>query len=148
MLQLRSPTVLVHATSLVLWALIAFTGTAWVLRGVGNPMSQGPGAQGEEVVMDVDTTATARSLGLVSAAPVAAPTLASRFQLVGVLVGGPSQGAALIAVDGKPAKPFRVGATVADDLVLQSVQGRRVNLGVGMGMDAAASLTLELPVRK
>ena len=66
--------------------------------------------------------------------------------LVGVLAGGANQGAALIAVDGKAAKPFRVGATVAEGLVLQSVQGRRVNLGAGG--DATAALTLELPARK
>jgi general secretion pathway protein C len=72
--------------------------------------------------------------------------LASRFQLLGVLAGGPNAGAALIAVDGKPAKPFRVGAVVSDGLVLQSAQGRRVSLGVAL--DGAPTLTLDLPVKK
>src|SRR6218665_1378416 len=46
-----------------------------------------------------------------AAAPVAAPP--GRFALIGVLSGRRSGGgAALIAVDGKPARPFRIGAAV------------------------------------
>ena len=146
MLHLRLPTVLVHTTSLVLWAVVAFSATSWVLRGSGNDMASSLSTPEEQRTLEADATATARSLGLVAAGPVAAPALASRFQLVGVIAGGPTQGAALIAVDGKPAKPFRVGAPVAEGLVLQSVQGRRVALGPGG--DAAATLTLELPARK
>jgi general secretion pathway protein C len=146
MMHLRLPTVLVHTTSLVLWAVVAFSATSWVLRGSGNDMASSLSTPQEERTLEADATATARSLGLVAAGPVAAPALASRFQLVGVIAGGPTQGAALIAVDGKPAKPFRVGAPVAEGLVLQSVQGRRVTLGAGG--DAAATLMLELPARK
>ena len=146
MMHLRLPTVLVHTTSLVLWAVVAFSATSWVLRGSGNDMASSLSTPEEQRTLEADATATARSLGLVAAGPVAAPALASRFQLVGVIAGGPTQGAALIAVDGKPAKPFRVGAPVAEGLVLQSVQGRRVTLGAGG--DAAATLTLELPARK
>ena len=54
-----------------------------------------------------------------------------------------SSGAALISVDGKPAKPFRVGASVDGRLILQSVQGRRAVLATGM--DAPAEVTLDLP---
>ena len=146
MLSARAPFVLVHATSLVLWALVAFSATSWVLRGSDHDMASGLSTPQEQPTLEVDATATARSLGLVATGPVAAPALVSRFQLVGVLAGGPSQGAALIVVDGKPAKPFRVGAPVAEGLVLQSVQGRRVNLGAGG--DVAAILTLDLPARK
>lgn len=146
MLSARAPFLLVHASSLVVWGLVAFSATSWVLHDAGSDMSSSLSAPREELGLEVDATATARSLGLVAVGPVAAPALASRFQLMGVLAGGPSQGAALIAVDGKPAKPFRVGAPVAEGLVLQSVQGRRVNLGAGG--DAAATLTLDLPARK
>jgi general secretion pathway protein C len=72
--------------------------------------------------------------------------LASRFQLQGVMAGGPDAGAALISVDGKPAKPYRVGAVVADGLLLQSAQGRRVSLG--SAMVGPQTLVLELPVKK
>ncbi len=146
MLPTRTPFLLVHTTALLVWALVAFSATSWVLRGTGQDMASSPSIPQAEPALAVDATATARSLGLVAAGPVAAPALASRFQLVGVLAGGPSQGAALIAVDGKPAKPYRLGAPVAEGWVLQSVQGRRANLG--LGADAAATLTLELPARK
>ena len=64
----------------------------------------------------------------------------------GVLADQNSAGAALISVDGKPAKPYRVGDVVEDGLVLQSVQGRRAGLGQAGG--GSAVLTLELPALK
>jgi general secretion pathway protein C len=95
---------------------------------------------------DVDTTAAARSLGAMPVQAAAAPSLASRFQLVGVLDGGPYAGAALIAVDGKPPKPFRVGALVDDGLVLQGTETKRVSLGAGV--QGPSSLMLDLPAKK
>jgi general secretion pathway protein C len=95
---------------------------------------------------EVDVSAAARSLGAAPLQVPAAPTLANRFQLQGVMAGGPDAGAALISVDGKPAKPYRVGAVVVDGLVLQSAQGRRVSLG--SAMDGPQTLALDLPVKK
>ena len=57
--------------------------------------------------------------------------------------GATGAGAALIAVDGRPPKPFAVGSAVEAGLVLQSVEGRRARLGPAPG--APAALTLELP---
>jgi general secretion pathway protein C len=51
-----------------------------------------------------------------------------------------------MAVDGKPAKPYRVGALVTDGLVLQSAQGRRISLGASV--DGPPTLVLELPAKK
>ena len=132
--------------SLVVWALVAFSAVTWVLRwtapsGVSSVTRAEP-----QPMPELDATAVARSLGAAPVQAVAAPSFASRFQLLGVLAGGPNAGAALIAVDGKPAKPFRVGAVVSDGLVLQSAQGRRVSLGVAL--DGAPTLTLDLPVKK
>ncbi len=109
----------------------------------------------------VDTAAVAQALGASGAeAPAGAvvPSLAaSRFVLTGVVAGRSQQGAALIAVDGKPPKPFAVGARVADDWTLRSVQPRRAALvraraaeegteGATAPSDAAhAELVLELP---
>jgi general secretion pathway protein C len=90
---------------------------------------------------------------LLGAAPVreAAPgvvavqsPLASRFRLLGVAAprqGGDRSGLALIAVDGKPARSYMVGAAVDGDLVLQSVHPRGAKLG-GHGADAQVSLEL------
>lgn len=146
MLMPRYPFLLVHTASLLVWALVAFSAVAWGLRwsASGNADALSPLAQPTPAEPELE--AAARSLGALPAAALAAPTLASRFQLLGVLSGGASQGAALIAVDGKPARPYRVGRVVVDDLVLQSAQGRRVSLGASA--QGPAALTLELPAKK
>lgn len=56
-----------------------------------------------------------------------------RFTLIGVVAprgaAHSSQGVALIAVDGQPAKAFKTGSLVVDDLALLSVEKRLVRLG-------------------
>lgn len=79
--------------------------------------------------------------GLVPQAPGVAPAVPSRYALLGVAAGKAQGGAALISVDGQPARPVRVGATLEGGLVLQSVTGRRAVLSSGDG----PGLTLELP---
>jgi general secretion pathway protein C len=69
--------------------------------------------------------------------------VASRFALVGVVASRGDNATALIAVDGKPAKPIRVGGTVDEGLVLQSVEARRAILAASAG--SSAGVTLELP---
>jgi general secretion pathway protein C len=59
-----------------------------------------------------------------------------------VVANRSQKGAALIAVDGKPPKPYRVGAPVDEGIVLQSVESRRAVLA---GPDGAPVLTLDLP---
>ncbi|MEN9619132.1 MAG: hypothetical protein RL406_1369 [Pseudomonadota bacterium] len=140
-----SSRVVLPAASLLVWGAVAFSAVTWGLRWSATGESNSNATAAAQALPEVDVSAAARSLG---AAPVqaAAPTLASRFQLQGVMAGGPDAGAALIAVDGKPAKPYRVGAVVADGLVLQSAQGRRVNLGAAV--DGPQTLVLELPAKK
>jgi len=79
-----------------------------------------------------------------STAPVA-PEAASRFALSGVVADPSKQGAALISIDGKPPRPFRVGSKVGDNYVLQSVGVRAATLGAQV--DGPAAFTLQLPVR-
>ena len=50
-----------------------------------------------------------------------------------------------IAVDGKPAKPFRVGAAVDEGLVLQALGPRQAQLGASMG--GPATVTLDMPLK-
>ena len=66
--------------------------------------------------------------------------------LVGIVANAKNSGAALISLDGKPARPYRVGAKVDDGLVLKSVAPRRAMLA--SGPDAPESVTLELPALK
>jgi len=49
-------------------------------------------------------------------------------------------------VDGKPAKPFRVGSAVDDRLLLQSVESRRAVLAETTS--GPAVVTLELPLAR
>ena len=67
----------------------------------------------------------------------------SRYVLVGVIAKNSQAGAALISIDGQDAKPVRVGSLVDDDIVLQSVTGRRAVLASRNGN--VPDFTLELP---
>jgi general secretion pathway protein C len=95
--------------------------------------------------MALDPQSVAKALGGGKAALVGNDGSTGRtpFVLVGVLAAGAHKGAALISVDGKPAKPYAVGALVADGLVVQSVGARRATLAVAI--DGPAHMTLELP---
>ena len=141
-----SSRVVLPAATLLVWGAVAFSAVTWGLRwsATGNPPSNATTAA--QTLPEVDVSAAARSLGAATVQSAAAPTLASRFQLQGVMAGGPDAGAALLAVDGKPAKPYRVGAVVADSLVLQSAEGRRISLGASI--DGPQALVLELPAKK
>ena len=74
-----------------------------------------------------------------------APELASRLVLLGVVADPSGRGAALLAVDGKPARPYRVGAEVVDGYVLKTLDARAATLSAGAAGPAA--LTLQLPAR-
>lgn len=132
--------------SLLVWGAVAFSAVTWGLRWSATGAAPSNATAAAQTLPEVDATAAARSLGAAPVQAAATPTLASRFQLQGVMSGGPNAGAALIAVDGKPAKPYRVGAVVADGMVLQSVEGRRIS--VGASMDGPQTLLLELPAKK
>ncbi|MBC7918431.1 MAG: general secretion pathway protein C [Rhodoferax sp.] len=133
--------------TLALAALAAGSAVYWVLKWPSAP-AQVSVAE-EPAAASLDSSAVARALGG-GAAPVAnavAP-VSSRFVLAGVVSGGVHRGAALIAVDGKPAKPYRVGAVVAEQWVLSAVQPRRVVLAPQASGAADAGITLELPPKK
>ncbi|MES2949425.1 MAG: type II secretion system protein N [Pseudomonadota bacterium] len=131
-----------RATTFALAALAALSGAYWILKSTdSNSVSSVPATS----FAALDPQALARALGggNTGAQLGASPVVERAYALVGVLADSRSGGAALIAVDGKPAKPYRVGATVDGNLVLQSVVGRRAVLGAGI--DGPAQLTLELP---
>lgn len=124
-------------------ALVAASAVYWVLRWP-QPVMAPPVAAAAPQDAAPDAQVLARLLGQAAVATTA--TVVSpggRYALTGVLAGPGPRGAALISIDGKPAKPFRVGALVADNLYLQSVLGRRAVLAAGAA-DAPPSLTLEM----
>jgi len=140
------PRLLLRTTTLLVWAALAFSAVAW-----GSRWSNGLGADAlssvtAPTVSAPDGRAAARSLGAQAPAAVVAPALASRLQLLGVMTGGPDQGVALIAIDGKPPQRYRVGAPVTEGLLLQSVHARNVILAASL--DGTSALTLDLPRKK
>jgi general secretion pathway protein C len=131
---------------MLVWGAVAFSAVTWALQWSALDASPRQAQASPPAVSEVNTAAVAQTLGAAPVQALAAPTLASRFQLLGVMAGDASQAAALIAVDGQAAKPFRVGAVVADGWVLQSAHDRRVSLGATA--NGAQTLVLELPAKK
>ena len=131
------------------WALAVARGGCWGLRLSARPVGLTVPAVAPAAVAP-DAQAMARLRGVPTAGAAAAraraASLTSGFGLLGVLAGRSSGGgAALIAVDGQPAKPFRVGAVVDEGLVLQSLDPRQARLGASV--DGPASLTLDMPAK-
>lgn len=140
----------VRLATFALWALTAASVAYWGLRLSAPVGTTGPVALAA-VAMAPDASAIARVLGGSAAPPPvtsekrAAPTV-GRLVLVGVLAGTSSGGgAALIAVDGQTAKPFRVGGQVAEGLVLQALAPRQARLGASA--QGGTTLTLDMPLR-
>lgn len=122
--------------------------THWVLKWIGT-LSPSPAAPSVSFnSAQTDPQSVARFLAgdqVVAKAQPGLPVVSasSRFKLLGVVAAPSSNGQALISVDGKPARPYRVGAQVTDDLVLHSVAPRSASLAASR--DGPVSMTLELP---
>jgi len=74
---------------------------------------------------------------------VALDSAASRYKISGVVAGKNDAGYALIAVDGKPARPFMVGSQVSDNLLLQSVN--KAGAALATSLDGPVAIRLDLP---
>lgn len=135
-------------SAFVVWAFAAAVAVFWGLRLGVRPLAAPPGTP---VAVDAvrPTGDWTRLLGPdARTAPAAAAPVAesSRFRLLGVVAQGaggtPRGGVALLAVDGKPPRAWRVGARIDGDLVLKSVSRRGVQIGPLQG---PATVSLELP---
>ncbi len=131
------------------WALVAGAALFWGLK----LFVTAPQAPRETTVVQAGAGARGdltRLFGVDAPPPVAVaaaqPAVDARFQLVGVVSPRSSQaaneGLALIAIDGKPAKAYRIGAAVDGGNVLQSVQARSASLGPRGG---ASLVSLQIP---
>jgi general secretion pathway protein C len=134
----------VRSTTFVLWTLAALSTVYWGLK-MASSSSDTPSVPPVVRAPAADPVAVGRLLGAQpqAAATTPAGNLAGRFVLTGVVASDSGGGAALIAVDGKPPRPYRVGARVDEGLVLQSVQGRRALIGASP--EGPTTVTLELP---
>ncbi len=135
--------------SLFIWALAAASAVFWGLK----LWAQSQPVPTDATVVQVSQPLQGDLTRLLGADPVAAPVATAaapvadvRLTLVGVISPRGNQhareGLALISVDGKPARTYRVGAVVDGDRVLQSVSLRGASLGPSGG---AAQVALSLP---
>lgn len=127
-------------------ALAAASATYWLLQwNAAAPQSATASAMTTAAkTRQIDPQRVARLLGggQTLVALSAADSVARRFKLTGV-VATRSNGYAVISIDGKPARPYRVGTQVDEALVLRSVAPRSAALATSA--DAPAAFTLELP---
>lgn len=129
----------------LLWLAAGLSVGYWVLQFLGRSAVT-PVVAVATTPPPPDSMAVARTLGAVPVAAVGAapvPTAPPRYVLLGVVSTGTDGGAALIAVDSQPPRPYRVGAALDGGLVLQAVTRSTVRLGPSL--DAPASMELTLP---
>ncbi|MCZ8110620.1 MAG: hypothetical protein ACK5Y8_09125 [Betaproteobacteria bacterium] len=141
--------------TVVVWALATAAAVAWGLRVFVQPAPVPAGA----LVADATPVLQAELTRLLGADPLpastaapeaAAPPPSARFALLGVVAPRSAtgqarstrEGVALIAVDDRPARAFRVGARVEGDTVLQAVSARGAELGPRGG---PVQVALQLP---
>lgn len=135
----------------LVWALAAAAGVFWGLKLFARPVPAP--AQAEVAVRTLPPADLSRVLGVPVAPAEEEDAEASeadagdgRFVLVGVVAprGAPASrdGVALIAVDGKPPKAYRVGAVIDGGEIVQAVEQRGVRIGP---RGAPARIALELP---
>lgn len=130
-----------------LWLLAGLSASYWGLRIWGDAELVSVPAPAPESVA-ADPQAVAHGLGAVSVVASQAegePIEASRHVLLGVVRDGAGRGAALIASDGKPAKPYRIGAELPGGLVLRELTPREALLGPAEG---EATQRLSLPAKR
>jgi len=125
------------AASAAFWGVKIFAATRPVPDGAQAPQAVAANAPMERLFGAIVVPATA-------AAPVHPES--ERFQLVGVIAppasGQSNDGVAIVAIDGQPARPWHVGATLDGSTTLLSVARRTADFGPAGG---PATFSLQLP---
>jgi len=115
-------------STFLVWALVAASAVFWGLKLAASPLSAPP----QTVLAQATPGAGGDWSPLIG---VVAPRAAAAR----------SQGVALIAVDGKPPRAYRVGAVIDGEHVLQAVQARAVAIGPRQGPATIALQLAPLP---
>ena len=133
--------------TLLVWLLVGLCAAYWAFKFVTTKPVEATAALATPTVV-VDSKAIAKLLGATDVAAKKPTTMAAstKFTLFGLAATAGGQGVALIALDGKPARPYRVGSLVADDLMLKSISKTGVLLAASL--TSTDGMTLELPERK
>ena len=133
----------------VVWAAVAGSIMFWGLRLLvsapsvpAHAVSVGDAGTVAGDVTRLLGTTPKEAVATAEAAPVS--ELSTRLKLTGVVAAKSTagQGVALISVDGKPARAFKVGSRVDGDSNLQAVSLRTASISLGSGK---APVVLELP---
>ena len=138
---------LLRLVTFLVAAMAAASVGYWALKWPA-PASSVRAMAPEPVRTPIDTAKVARLLGAnpnASAAGAQPPVTSAqaKYKLQGVIALSTRGGSALIAINDEPAKPYRVGERVSDDLLLQSVKARSATLA--NNLQGSGSVTLELP---
>lgn len=131
----------------MVWLAVGLCATYWAFKFVTTKHVEATAALPAPTVV-VDSKAIGKLLGAtdIVAVKVINTPASTKFTLFGLAKTANGKGVALIALDGKPARPYRVGSLVADDLVLKSISKTGVMLAVSL--TALEGVTLELPQPK
>jgi general secretion pathway protein C len=133
--------------TLLVWAAVGLCAAYWTFKFVTTKAVDAISSSTISSVV-VDTKAVAKLLGATNGSieRVADARIDDKLSLFGLAASPNGQGIALIAEADKPAKPYRIGAKVTDNLVLKSIS--KTNAILAASISAPDSLKLELPVRK
>jgi general secretion pathway protein C len=131
----------------MVWAAVGLCAAYWAFKFVTTTPVEATAAMVKPAVV-VDTKAIAKLLGATDSVATQAMNVVSKVKLslFGLATAPNGQGIALIAIEDKPAKPYRVGAKVTDDLVLKSIS--KVDAVLAASSSAPDGPKLELPSRK
>jgi len=150
--MLQSPKISTHAfVTTVVWAALGASAVAWGLAlwpQDMRPLASAVAVSAQTALPQVQASDMAKVLGATSGPAVSSEATQPaplRFSLLGVAITQPGNALALISVDGQPAKPFHVGATVSPGWVLQAVTPTQALLGEAL--KTPTKTTLELPKR-
>lgn len=112
----------------LLWFALAGGVAYWVLHFPRGSAQVLPAVSTPAPVQSIDPGQVARALGQPQT-PVVVAAEVSRFQLLGVIAAPSGRGSALIAVDGQPARAWRVGQALQEGVYLQKIAPREAWLG-------------------
>lgn len=116
--------------TLLAWALAAWSITYWVLQFQGAAPAAATPVVAAAKALAAEPADVARVFGPAIQTKAPEPVVAvvvdpsTRFLLSGVVASRAQRGVALLSVEGKPARPYRVGASIDNAYTLKSVTAR------------------------
>ena len=138
----------IRLLTLVVWAVAAWSATFWGLKHLQSSSAPASATPVPTISVQAAAADLQRVLGrnltasaIATPAPARQADPAARFSLLGVVASRDKSGVALLSIDGKAARPFRVGTEVETGLKLVKVDAREATLE---GTTGAPSFTLAL----